>query len=531
MNRFPRARTALLLAALLAPVPAAAQETDATVPRRGMFELRATGTFTHFDDFLTAGRTRRPLATGLLAPLQEAVERAAEPVAGPVRDRLADFFAETGGIPEGIDPAAAGPGEIRIEASADIRTIPVSLAYGLTDRLSVELTVPLERRGAPVQARHVVGGGLGANPNPVENAEILGRLGDDFAALGGAAWLPTAGSPLGQALQARVQGLLGDTVALTLPARPVTLAELLASAGDALTAEERAALQVETDRTPYFLADAQIGLRFLLLPGPGGFGLPERRGGASLRTTVGVRGRLPTGRRAVPRLLLEVPSEHGHAGFGIDVANELFLTPRLYLGAGAAYDVRLPAHVQRLAFAADRPFPPAATLRTVRREPGARLALAVAPHFRLTDEISFAGRYAFARQAGTRLVGDDVLPAPAEALGPWTAHRWGIGGRYSTVGAHARGRTPVPLEFSLHLERTFAGDGGAPAATSIHATGRLFARAAQLRTLIPERIGEPLPGPEDTPPAREPAPEPPTEPQPPPAPPPHGSSVSSAPSA
>jgi hypothetical protein len=515
MNRTPRVRTTLLLATLLAPLPGAAQETDASVPRRGTFEVRATGIFTHYDDFFVAGGARRPLAEGLQAAFQEAAERAAEPAAGPLREELAAFFQETGGVPAAVDPAAVRPGDVRIEASADIRTIPIIVAYGLTDRLSVGLTVPLERRGAPVHARYLAGGDLGANPDAAANAQLLAQLDEDYAALGGGAWLPTAGSPLGQALQGRVQALLGDTVALNLPDRPLTLQELIDAAGEALTPEEAAALQVETDRTPYFLADAQVGVRFLLLPGPGGFGLPEAGGGPSLRTTVGVHGRLPTGRRAVPRLLLEVPTEHGHAGWGVDVANELFLSRRLYLAAGAAYDVRLPANVPRLAFAPDRPFPADGVLRTVRREPGARLALAAEPHFRLTDEISFSGRYAFARQGATRLVGEDVLPSPAEVLGPWTAHRWGFGGRYSTVGAHARGRTPVPLDLSLHFERTFSGEGGAPAASSIRATGRLFFSAAQLRALIPERIGEPLPAPDETPePEPEPEPEEPEAPAP-----------------
>jgi hypothetical protein len=481
MNRRSLGRAALLLSALLAPLPAHAQDPDARVLRRGMLELRASGTFTHYDAFFDASGARRPLVAPLVAPLQEALERTEAARLGAARDALSAFFAGTGGAPAGVEPGAAGIGEVRMEASADIRTVPVTLAYGATDWLTIGVTVPVERRGTPVHTRHLAGGTLGLNPDVPGNTALLERIGESYGALGSSALFPTRDSPLGIALQQRVQALLGDTVQLALATSP-----LLLSAADTagLTAEEQAALVLGSERTEYLLGDVQPGIRVRLLRGSAE-GTEDAVRGPSLRSTLGLRARIPTGPRYGGGLLLEIPSEHGHAGWGVDLANEVHLNARLSLDAAAVLDVRFPADVQRRAFAADRPFPGDTALRVLRREPGARLAIAISPRFRLTEEISLAGRYGLLRQGETRLSGHEgIVAGPTEPLGPWTGHAVGFGARYSTRDAYAAGRAAVPMEVSLVYENTVAGSGGAPAARRLHVTGRLFAPARLLTRII-----------------------------------------------
>jgi hypothetical protein len=327
-----------------------------------------------------------------------------------------------------------------MEASADIRTVPVTLAYGATDWLTLSVTVPVERRGTAVQTRHLAGGTLGLNPDVEGNAALLERLGEEYGALGASALFPTRDSPLGIALQQRVRSLLGDTVQLALARNPL----LLGAANLAeLTPEEQAALALGSERTEYLLGDVQPAIRVRLVRGP-----PEGAEGAvrgpAWRSALGIRGRIPTGPRWGGGLLLEIPSEHGHAGWGVDLANELYLTGRLTLDAAGSLDVRLPATVQRRAFAADRPFPGDTALRTLRREPGTRLAVAISPRFGLTDEISLAGRYGLLRQGETRLTGEEgIVAGPTEPLGPWTGHAVGFGARYSTLAA-CRRAGPAP---------------------------------------------------------------------------------------
>jgi hypothetical protein len=517
MNRRSLVRAALLASALLAPLSAHAQDPDARVLRRGMLELRGTGTFTHYDALFDGSGTRRPLAAPLLAPLQEAVERAEAARVDAARDALSAFFAGTGGAPAEVDPGAAGIGEVRMEASADIRTVPVTLAFGATDWLTVSVTVPVERRGTAVQTRHLAGGTLGLNPDVEGNTALLEQIGEGYGALGASPLFPTRDSPLGMALQQRVQSLLGDTVQLALAANPLLLGAVNLAE---LTPEEQAALALGSERTEYLLGDVQPAIRVRLLRGPPEGTEGDFRG-PSWRSTLGVRGRIPTGPRYGGGLLLEIPSEHGHAGWGVDLANELYLTGRLTLDAAGSLDVRLPANVQRRAFAADRPFPGDTALRTLRREPGARLAVAISPRFGLTEEISLAGRYGLLRQGETRLTGaEGIVAGPTEPLGPWTAHAVGLGARYSTLSAYAAGRAAVPMEVSLVYENAIAGSGGAPAARRIHVTGRLFGPARLLTRIIaasadegdaeePEAGDPPEPHPEPTLP-----PPPPIEPQP-----------------
>jgi hypothetical protein len=105
MNRCCLVRAALLASALLAPLSAHAQDPDVRVLRRGMLELRGTGIFTHYDALFDDSGARRPLAAPLLAPLQEAVERAEAARVGAARDALSAFFAGTGGARWGWTPA------------------------------------------------------------------------------------------------------------------------------------------------------------------------------------------------------------------------------------------------------------------------------------------------------------------------------------------------------------------------------------------------------------------------------------------
>jgi len=488
----PSSRAAHLLFALLAvlaPVRAAAQEVEAWVLPRGLLEVSGTGLFMDYDGRLGFGDPA--FGSELVAPLRQAFERStAGPLTG-LRTGLDEFFAATEDPEADPLPDSLTPGVLGLQLTGDVRLAPITIRYGLFDRLTLSLTLPIERRGTSAVGPYLLGSTLGINPDPTGNAALLSTIGTGFGDLGGGLFLPVAGTPEAVELQSRLSAI--DPVdTLTLPTAPATLAQLLGNEVVAaqLTEEELAALGVVSARRPYELGDIQLGARFLLLRGPAGWPFPDSVTGPSFRASVGARLRLPTGGGAT-RFLTEIPAGNGHLGAGVDVMNDVFLSSRWYVSAAASLDVLFPADVQRLAFSAARPFPADSAVRTVRREPGPRLAVTIAPRWRLTDEISFSGEYALLAQGRTEYTGGEegLLPSPMEWRTGGSLHSVGIGARYSSLQAFARGRASVPFEVTLTLASAVTGAGAAPKAASVRVSGRIFINPRGFARLLPG--GEP----------------------------------------
>jgi hypothetical protein len=234
-----------------------------------------------------------------------------------------------------------------------------------------------------------------------------------------------------------------------------------------LSDAEAAALGIVSTRRPYHLGDIQLGARFLLISGPPGWPHPDTIVRRSLRTSVGVRLRLPTG-SGDTRVATEVPPGGGHLGLGVDVLNDVFLTRRWYVNVSASGDWLLSADVLRQAFTEEQPFPVDSTLNTVRRSPGPRLAFSVTPRWRLTDEISFHGEYGMLAQARTRYESaDSLLPSVFDWRTGGAMHTLGLGIRYSSLQAFARGRARVPFELTLSASEAVLGTVQAPDAFSV----------------------------------------------------------------
>lgn len=496
-----RAGRALLVCSLVAaPVPALAQEAEAWVLPRGLLEVSASGIFHSYDRRLGFGGADlgAPFTT-VLAAAGERVTAAPEAAA---RAGLADLFVSTG------DPLAdsLSAGRVAMTLAGDERIIPFTARYGLTDRLTLSVTVPIERRGTSVAGPVLAGGTLGLNPEPDANAAVLAALDPRFAEVGGGLLLPVAGTPAAMELQARLRAREADT--LNLPTTPFTIAQLVTggTALGALTAEEQAAFGLVSARRPYGLGDVQVGARFLLLRGPAGWPFPDSVAGRGLRTTLGARLRLPTGRRGTT-FVHELAPGAGHAGVGVDVLNDVFLSSRWFVNASASADVLFPTDVPRLAFSPARPFPADTAVRTLRRAPGPRVAASIAPTWRLTDEISFNGEYSLLAQARVEYTGgedENLRISPLEWRTGGSLHAVGIGARYSSLQAFARGRARLPFEIALSVSRAVAGGGAAPELATVRITGRIFMDPRIVTRLLP---GDPPPPPADTaaPPATPPA--------------------------
>jgi hypothetical protein len=497
-SRAARALLACLCAA--APARAAAQEAEAWVLPRGLLELSITGSYTGWDTRLDGVG----LGGELLPVYQSLADRLLSGRVDPVQAGLADLFAtvpdpEAGGTP---DPVTAGTASARF--AGDLRSAPFTLRYGLTHRLTIFATLPVERSGTVVFGPYLAGGSLGLNPDSLGNRSRLAAVDARFGGLGGALLLPTAGSEAGIELQSRLRAEELDT--LVLPTRAVSFADLLArpALASLLSAEEAAALGLSSTRRPYHLGDVQLGARFLLIPGPAGWPYPDTIVRRSLRTVVGGRIRLPTG-AGDTRTATEIPPGGRHLGLGVDVLNDVFFSRRWYVNVAASGDWLLPADVVRQAYGVDRSFPADSSLRTLRRSPGPRVALSITPRWRLTDEISFNGEYAMVAQARTRYEAPEgVVPGEFEWRTGGVSSAMGIGMRYSSLQAFARGRARVPFELGLSMSHAVVGTMQAPDAFSVRLTGRVFVDPRRFRRLLPGRdsVIPPPDAPRDTVPSQ-----------------------------
>jgi hypothetical protein len=203
------------------------------------------------------------------------------------------------------------------------------------------------------------------------------------------------------------------------------------------------------------------------------------RGGHGLRLTAEGTFSLPTGHGAALDSLTEVTMDSGSGGAGGALFADVF-SGRFWVSAAGRFTQFFARDVARYAWTPGNPFAALGDTVTVSRKPGARLEIGFTPRYRLTSEISLGGRYAMYHQAATTLSdapAEGYAFAGVESLEARTAHLAGLGGSYSTLAAYGAGKAKVPYEFSLLWERAVSGSGGAPAASQLTMSARIFLQA------------------------------------------------------
>lgn len=545
-------RSAALAALLLAlsATGALSQGEDALVLPRGTVEVGAMGSFTHFDARFSDGR--QALGSLFTAPIPASLFPAR--VLAPTVAALDTFSAalQRRGQP-GIarTDADLSLGSLGLGIAADVRDVPLRLRAGITSRLTVGLTIPIERRGTPVTESRLVGATLGRNASRDSLARMLNPIDEEMAEAARAApYLPLRGSPAGEALQRQYTALTGDTTSLPLPLGPLSPDSVSAL----LLAEDLGALPFRSTRTQYALGDIEVSARYQFLNT-----LPARwqplRGTSGFRAAAEVGFRFPTGGGAdVDSIPTRLVTESGHGGVTAAVFGDAFLRGRFWVSGYGRYAVRLKRDVVRRFWDPLRPFEPQSDSVVVGRDPGDRLEVGVTPRFRLTDEISLGGRWAFFREGAVTY--DEVAPPEEglvftgiEATEARSAQLVGAGMSYSSLASFEAGRARVPFEVSLLYENALTGSGGAGDLGRVTLSGRFFvqawnrpprpaapdtaAAAASDTAAVPPPPPPPpadprAPRPEVVPPNERPAPTPPPPPAPQPVPPPAGSQSSQA---
>lgn len=159
--REPRARFAramILVVAVTAPLAAQSgypHIEDASSPQKGMFRFRAATLWTRYDARFTTDGSR-PLG----APFSgDSAGSAQFPALAPFESRVASASGSA---------FALSLGRSRVDAVAREEVVPLTLEYGVTNRLSVGVMMPMVRRRVMVQFRLDTAGGFVANvgPNP-----------------------------------------------------------------------------------------------------------------------------------------------------------------------------------------------------------------------------------------------------------------------------------------------------------------------------------------------------------------------------
>lgn len=238
------------------------------------------------------------------------------------------------------------------------------------------------------------------------------------------------------------------------------------------------------------IGDVAVGARFLVFDRFQYGASPRQR--VQSRLMIGGAVRFATSRPDSAQSLVDIATGDG-AGVDIGSAWDV-IVGRVGGTLGLRYGKRFGRTVQApLLGDPEAPYPyPQFGGR--KRTPGDVLGLDVTPRLLLTETLALDAHYGFERVGGTTY-GDApgfTTPCPnCASLSSFlvedlssptrTAQRLGVGFRYSTVDAYARGHVRYPIEVSFARLSTISGDAGLPRQSRDQIEVRLFYRLLRRR--------------------------------------------------
>jgi len=413
----------------------------------------------------------------------------------------------------------------------DERVLPVQLSYGVLDRLTVGVTVPIIRKQLETLLRlDPTGADVGRNPN-IGQADLVStflsdangslaavqaavdatcsQFGEQHAdcltgrelIVGTGAFLwelnaayqeedlfPLEGSVLGQGLSSRWTAVVGrfqdwDAVAppvVPLASEPIDQATFRTLVVD--PAWPGGGVPMEGTNALFGIGDVEVNVSLgLLRPDPHS-SVPVPNAELGLQVHVAAVGiiRFATGSPDSLRTISPIDPPRGVSGFSLGGIVDLLLPGRFrrlaVLGAAEAgwngtREIALLVPNPALAFT------PGQTQADVRWSPGSHLRASVAPTLRLGPALSVGAGWYFLRRgpdvfdAATGGSGD--LPPPAKA---YTQHRLGVELRYASMEPPALAAVPFPFEILFRASWSAAGSEGAPVESRAEAMVRFRLR-------------------------------------------------------
>jgi hypothetical protein len=402
----------------------------------------------------------------------------------------------------GLGTFSLSLGRAVTQLNASVRTIPLGIELGLSDRLAIGVTVPIVH--SRVDANFVVDTTTGKRSNvafadPVANAPFRSQVDAAMAALttlaasgppslrppaqaalaqlkpfqdlAHAALLPLSASAAGAGVTAQLAGvetayqlLLNQAAGsgVSLPA----VSALLTLPDSALT---RADLErFFTDSTLPLAADTmgnaiRTGVGDITAHATWQFANGRRYRGQLLLST-----QFPTGGVPFSRSFLDLGTGTHQMAFGAGLASDLLLGDHFLIHAVARAGAAKADQVVRRVTSPDSPFPTLAQLATLNRKPAGWAGLDVQPTWLLDDAFSVRVTYSWFTQGQTHY--RYVTPSdsariglPASVLDQQTdarLMRFGGGVTFSTLGRYATGAASLPYSVTVTYENTVWGRGG-----------------------------------------------------------------------
>ena len=394
-----------------------------------------------------------------------------------------------------------------------IVTTPISLSYGLTDRLTVGAMVPIVQTHSTVFVQlnpSAIAKSTGANVGPnaallglqtaaVTNQQLITQLGqavaamqsfvsncgtscsqstldlrDKTAAFYAATQLlygmdskagqfsPLANSAEQTAINAQLTKLQND-VNQTLGSSFNFVSPIGASAPAALlqlqqlaTAPTGVALDSLGSPDRLGIGDIELSARYKLIDG-----FADTSGGVRVRASLQGVVQLPTGGPPSGTLAYEVGTGTGQTNANVGAIVDLRLTRRFLSTFAGYYTAYLTsASIERVPNSDYALFPLGVPVAGTWRE-GNAIQVEATPRFQVTDYFLLHAAYAMRHQAGSQYTSPDITAPPL--FDATTEQRLGVGFSFSTVARYARGRSSVPFElFFTHLETITASGGLVP---------------------------------------------------------------------
>ena len=501
------ASTCLVVPMALAPIGSSPQEVSGPLVEAGRVRIEASAIHLYADR-----RFGERMEGGSLIEEEEPLgfdfsDRAVGARLFPGLEELERVLeTATGGF---VEPLVLGSSEAVV--TQDAVWLPIRLDVGVFNWLSVGGMIPFSRRRSEV-AWTFGGHGANAGASPTQSdavavasfvgdvlnaetalSERVGELCSEDATGSGCseassllatsqqfreavlaglvayAVFPLAGTPTGDALQARIRSLMAAHQALGLgyPSEvPLATEPLTEEEYGALVTEPEngvAGAPIESWRSPWSMGDAEVYANFRLLasePASAGRTAPS---GLSYQIGAGALVRLGTGQTDLPDHFLDAGSGDGQQDIEVSVFGGLG-SGRLGVWGEVQYGLASPTLVTRRVTAPDRIFAPLATTRVVRWTPGNYYRARFTPRFRLTEEMAVAADLqAFRKASDTYELADpgQLLPSglDVDLLELETSQsvlEAGFGFVYSTLRS-GRGR---PMEARFLYRRSVSGTGG-----------------------------------------------------------------------
>jgi hypothetical protein len=435
------------------------------------------------------------------------------PALAPAEDRLRALAGEP-------ETPRLRLGSTRGRFSANEQMLPMRLSYGVLDRLTVGITVPVVRRRVDALLRlSPDGANVGQNPADGTQSGVPAFLSGSQAALSDLqaavdAWcaengegdpqcqsgralteefssflaalstayeeealFPLAGSDLGGLLAARWTAVRDGAAGWNAEA-PESLPLAIQGIGDeafrSLILEPAwgpTGFPGETPRAFLVLGDVEAHVAWALLnPDPAG-----REESVRIRSSLVGTVRFPTGTPDSLRTVAPLDPPRGVGAVELKSVSDILLPGRfaalavVQVGRWGSRDLTL------LAPDPGRPFIPGATRAQVRWTPGDHLRVAVTPRFHLHHALSLGAGWSFLARGADRYESlDPEGPAPFQPERGPRLHRLSLELRFAALEPPASEAMLRPLEFMIRGSRTVSGSGPlAPVERGIEFGGRL----------------------------------------------------------